>query len=79
MWAPKLITVQDGQLCPSCSQGSSSHDHNSTWITFHMKIVGGMTPGRVTQEKHSVRAKWAELGPGRMRLGRAGRSAAGLA
>ena len=38
-----------------------------------------MTPGRITQEKHSVKAKWAELGPGRMRLVRAGSSAAGLA
>ena len=36
--------------------------------------VGGVTPGRVIQEKHSGRAKWAELGQaGYARAGLAGR------
>ena len=47
-------------------------DGANTWDAaaqeyFRMKaavitIVGGMTPGRVTHEKQSVKAKWAELG-----------------
>ena len=72
-----LYNFQIG-TCEGPEIGGSEVDDPGT-STASGATVGGMTPGRVTQERHSVKAKWAELGPGRMRLGRAGRSAAGLA